>query len=506
MEYYLMNKDTKVLSFKTESSFGETVVNELKRFSTRMPIGFTNIELWLRNRNYAKHKDSLRAYLKEWGMDTIDGFINVTNCLGLNDTLWVKASDSNLVWKDVSLYSNSFTDVMEVTAFGNALNNIEISSTDLTSPEFVSPGSFAKCWRREGNDIYLYKTQGSLSQGLEPFSEYFASQIASSLGSYSVDYALTLFKDKICTRCRLFTSEKVGLIPFAGYFDITKTNYNISNVIKACESLGLGEEIKKMYLLDSLILNQDRHLGNIGFLFDNDSYEIIGLSPIYDLNISMLCNAYPEDMQSIDSIDKYIAINNIGHQSGAPFYDVGVGLELDIPKDISISQHPELKMDDKRFEILQDYIQLNHERIKRKDPDYRRHYYFVEESLADVLDKVNANVDSKGLHILLSKQDFDKIDYLANFKSKYPLEEGEHIYIDITKDNNVECILEDEFGPSILGNEILGNIPRLLEYAHLMIKENPTDTKKEPSPARDKDSLGYNKKLSNTINMRFFAP
>ena len=36
-------------------------------------------------------------------------------------------------------------------------------------------------------------------------------------------------------------------------------------------------------------MNTDRHLGNIGFLYDNDTFEIIDVAPVFDNNISLLC-------------------------------------------------------------------------------------------------------------------------------------------------------------------------------------------------------------------------
>lgn len=40
--------------------------------------------------------------------------------------------------------------------------------------------------------------------------------------------------------------------------------------------------------MDALILNIDRHLGNVVFLFDNDTMRIICMAPIYDNNRSLL--------------------------------------------------------------------------------------------------------------------------------------------------------------------------------------------------------------------------
>ena len=39
---------------------------------------------------------------------------------------------------------------------------------------------------------------------------------------------------------------------------------------------------------DALILNTDRHLGNFGFLFDNQTMEVKTAAPIFDHNRSLL--------------------------------------------------------------------------------------------------------------------------------------------------------------------------------------------------------------------------
>ena len=107
MNYYLMNKDNKLMKFKTMQKLGSTSVSEIITYN-KLPIGFIDIATWIDNRNYAKHKDHLIKWLKDWGMDTIDGFLEITHALGINDTLWVKEESSPLHWSDVSLYQNQF--------------------------------------------------------------------------------------------------------------------------------------------------------------------------------------------------------------------------------------------------------------------------------------------------------------------------------------------------------------------------------------------------------------
>ena len=47
-----------------------------------------------------------------------------------------------------------------------------------------------KCWRRDSGKILLFKggTSGAYNTGNEPFSEFYAAQIARAMGINAIDY------------------------------------------------------------------------------------------------------------------------------------------------------------------------------------------------------------------------------------------------------------------------------------------------------------------------------
>ena len=65
-------------------------------------FGYTNLTRIL---EHPKRPSTRRiaALLKEYGCDTLEGYLNVTHALSLNDTFWVRAADADLQWRDVSL-------------------------------------------------------------------------------------------------------------------------------------------------------------------------------------------------------------------------------------------------------------------------------------------------------------------------------------------------------------------------------------------------------------------
>ncbi len=64
-----------------------------------------------------------------------------------------------------------------------------------SSPELTTNGMLPKCWRRESGVIRLYKggTAGAANAGYEPYSEFYAAQIAEVLHINAIPYGLSKF-------------------------------------------------------------------------------------------------------------------------------------------------------------------------------------------------------------------------------------------------------------------------------------------------------------------------
>lgn len=366
-KYLLLNKDRKLLSFSIEERIGSQRCIEHESFCELRPQGFTNINEWVTNRNYAKHKEHLRRWLKEWKLDTVKGFIDVTHCLGLNDCLWVKSCTSGLTWEDVNLYHNDFSDVIEYTAFEKGLQGLKIETT---SPEFTSEGTFAKCWKKRDNIVLLKKgSEGFVNAGLEPYSEYYASALAARFdGVLSVRYDLEVYKGNLVTVCDMFTDEKTGFVPFYKILRDNQTQ-DIASVLDLCRELGFENEFRTMILIDSISFNQDRHLGNFGFLVDNETFEIKSFAPLFDFNMSLMCRAVHEDF-SLGEPLRYIKEYGICHKLGGEFDKVGRQIitqdmrkTLPSPKEIYIQKHAKYNLPQERLNILNRALEENYAAI-----------------------------------------------------------------------------------------------------------------------------------------------
>lgn len=54
-----------------------------------------------------------------------------------------------------------------------------------------------------------------------------------------------------------------------------------------------------MIVLDALILNTDRHMGNYGFIVDNRTMQIKRMAPMFDHNQALLPYAEQESFQNL---------------------------------------------------------------------------------------------------------------------------------------------------------------------------------------------------------------
>lgn len=171
--------------------------------------------------------------LQESGCATLQGYLDITHALLLIDTYWVKPIGSLLKWKDVSLYTHEFNEVIAKTAFEGGSHGRNLSTT---SPEYGTDGSFAKCWVREDGQIRMLKrgSSGARNTGLEPYSEYYAAQIAEYFHVPYVKYELRSRSGCVHSVCDIFTSEKYGYLPY----NAISNGDTIRSVLRVCAQYG----------------------------------------------------------------------------------------------------------------------------------------------------------------------------------------------------------------------------------------------------------------------------
>ena len=173
--YSLMNKNEIVATFTLEIKSGLVRITNVH--ALRLPFWIKDVGNFITHRAAPRGREHIKELLVRSGCDNIKGFLDVTHALALTDTFWVKQADSNLSWEKVSLFCNPFNEVVAHTAFDGGMYGDNLSTP---SPEYSTDGTFAKCWIRENDQIKLLKrgSSGARNTGLEPYSEFYSSQVA----------------------------------------------------------------------------------------------------------------------------------------------------------------------------------------------------------------------------------------------------------------------------------------------------------------------------------------
>ena len=146
--------------------------------------------------------------------------------------------------------------------------------------------------------MYKRGSSGYANAGTEPYCEIIGSSVAEKLCRNSVHYDLVTLHGEIATRCRLFTSEKYGYAPFSVF--MKGHTLSISEAVSFFERLGQesADTFRRMMVIDALTFNRDRHAGNFGVLFDNDTLEPVKMAPVFDMNMCMLAGFMAQNLEN----------------------------------------------------------------------------------------------------------------------------------------------------------------------------------------------------------------
>lgn len=366
MSYILKQYDTPLIKFNiNKDAFGISTeilwVNEEKR--NLLPLSLNknldNLSSWLRHRTIPSNRAFVENFLAKLGLNEKDtkGIIDICKGLSLNDSYWIVDENFKGTFANNNLYDNRFSQTLSLMAFTGYGSYVK--STFRSSPEFTTGGMLAKCWRRVNGKILLYKsgTQGFANSGKEPYSEYYAYQIAETMGLDFVKYNLSKWKGYLCSTCELFTDKNTSYIPVAYIVN----GYNLKDILVYYKNLGekYYNSLVSMLVFDAIICNTDRHLGNFGFLVDNKENKIIGTAPIFDNGLSLFCYAMEDD---IENLDKYAETRTPALYEN--FVDVAKELITPIQQEqlkrligFKFKKHSRYNLDKNRLKAIENFIQ-----------------------------------------------------------------------------------------------------------------------------------------------------
>lgn len=219
-------------------------------------------------------------------------------------------------------------------------------------------GMLPKCWIRRNDGVNLLKdgTRDTESTAFEPYSEYFISQLETALGIDHIEYDLDCYHERIVSSCKLITSKEVSMIPSVYYF---KNCSELPEYHACADRLDVGDKLREMLVLDALTCNYDRHLNNIQFLVNSDTFEIIGLAPIFDNGMGLCSHCKDENVEAFIEYGNdhvpfayYSFDDHIPQLMSKEMYNI-----LDSIKDFCFINHKEYPFFDERMNALNGFIQ-----------------------------------------------------------------------------------------------------------------------------------------------------
>ena len=298
--FQLRNKDTLVGEFAISVNLD---YSDFYSTDNLVPLDFRgSIKDWIKSRQVFTCARDIEEFFESLGVNSDIDFIRIFHCISLHDTFWVSEYRGTLTWLNVSPYHNSYSKFVSHYSLDGIIGDKDFN---YLSPDVATLGSFPSTWKYKGvDDIEYIKgnskyTLGGRNSGNEPYSEYFASVVASFLGFDSVKYRIRNYtrgdgKKDVVTVCKSFTSSSVGsvtahVLGLNSYKDVIE--YCKSNLDKS--SLNT---ILNMLFLDCILLNTDRHFSNIEFLYSTETLEVQRIAPIFDNNWSLL----PRFLEGVD--------------------------------------------------------------------------------------------------------------------------------------------------------------------------------------------------------------
>jgi len=259
----------------------------------------TNLSDWFKKRGIPTWRDKLDLLLHRLNIIAPEELLDKAFGLSLSDQYWIKPSDSEITYDDVNFFDNDFDFAEFVEASLSKNSKIIVKEESLKTPNNTTDGMLRKAWIIENGTRYLLKG-GYKNESLQPFNEVLASEICKRLGFNHVEYTLDIYKDTVVSKCPCFINKDTELITcyqIRNSMEKNDTVQDYEDYIKVLEKNGIvnaREKMENMYILDFLIMNEDRHLNNFGIIRDVNTLKWISVAPIFDNGQALNIDYYNE--------------------------------------------------------------------------------------------------------------------------------------------------------------------------------------------------------------------
>ena len=281
----LFLKEEKVLTLRdtggVPSEIDKIINPELLPLFLRKSCTTERFQEWMKLRSIPENREGFSEMKKFFG----DSWIQNKNYASLSDQYWIRWRDEK--WKRVNFFTNTYSPDVGTAFFEPwEMKKKRISTF---SPDLTTNGVLKKRWIQMPDKTSRLAKAGSLIAHQEPLSEVLVSVLTEKLGGIkSAGYNLYIEGTTMCSICDNFIDENTELVPMSQfYYDeerpIDESVYD--HILKMCDRYeipGAKEYLDWLILIDNMTGNEDRNLGNIGFIRDVNTLKFIGPAPLYD--------------------------------------------------------------------------------------------------------------------------------------------------------------------------------------------------------------------------------
>ena len=270
---------------------------------------------WFRGRGIPSWRKDLEKLLDKLGVSSSVELLNKSYGLSLSDQYWLKDVNSAVKWEDINFFTNDFEyeAYLDASLDSSSKSIVSLDKNIFKSPNNTTDGMLQKGWIIESGKRVLVKGTYT-SNKEEPINEYLASQICKRLGfdycNYEVEWS---DKTKLISKCNDFINENEELISAYDIYNSEKKPNNISDyefyiqILEKHNVPNARENMENLFILDYLMLNNDRHLKNFGIIRNVNTLKWEKVARIFDTGESMQCDKYTDEINFSSGKGKFFS-------------------------------------------------------------------------------------------------------------------------------------------------------------------------------------------------------
>ena len=292
---------------------GEDPKREAAQYARALLVNGQQFTDWLASRVLPLTRKNAKKIYQLFGYEQLQDapskarIATICRAVSLQDDFWIKLEDDKATWDDVNLRKAHLSEIVaQVSLHGSSLT-LDGKGDEIKTPELNGQGAYAKAWIREPDGLYLHKRGGN-EDNIESHIEVCVSNILDKCNVEHVRYLDGMSNGRYTCKCRCMTTESLSMLPgmdFIGYMNVLGANAN-GELFKVDR-----ESIYKMFIVDYLVSNRDRHGMNWGMFYDSNNMKVIGCHPLYDHN-----NAFDEELMQ-DKDAEYLFDKNMTMKGAA---------------------------------------------------------------------------------------------------------------------------------------------------------------------------------------------